>query len=199
MTVRRIEIWDLPGVVGLQKACFPPPFPDELLWQSAHLVRHLELFPLGQFVVEEDDRIVASASNTRIGDERYQAHCNWEKTVGGPFLESFDPAGSTLYGLDISVHPDFRGMGLGRALYEKRFDLVRRMGIERYATGCRLPDFGKWPGDLDSYLEAVSKGEATDRTLTPLLRYGLTLVRGLTDYMEDEESRNSAALLEWTP
>lgn len=190
---------DIPGAVGLQKACFPDPFPEDLLWSAEHLVRHIGVFPDGQFVAEREGVIVASASSTLISEVGYQAHGSWDSTVGGPFLKTFDPNGTTLYGLDISVHPGFRGKGLARELYDQRFDLVRRLGLVRYATGCRLPDFGRSGLDLDTYLGEVRAGVRTDRTLTPLLRMGLTLIGGANDYMEDEESSNCAALLEWLP
>jgi len=190
---------DIPGAVALQRACFPPPFPEEFLWTSDHLAKHLEIFPEGQFVAEIHRQIVASASATRISEERFQAHESWDATVGGPFLNTFDPTGTTLYGLDISVHPDHRGMGVGRKLYEARFELVRTLPLERYATACRVPDFHNYAGGLADYLNEVATGQRTDRTLTPLLRYGLTLVSSIENYMDDEESRNCAALLEWQP
>ena len=42
-------------------------------------------------------------------------------------------------------------------------------------------------------------GVRVDRVLTPLLRYNLTFIETHESYMEDEESGNAAALLEWTP
>ena len=38
-----------------------------------------------------------------------------------------------------------------------------------------------------------------NRTHRALLRYGLTFLGVIHDYMEDEESANAAALLEWKP
>src|SRR5690349_15865214 len=96
---------DIPEVVDLQRACVPDPFPEDLLWNSNHLKGHLWLFPAGQFVAKLDSAIIASASNTLISENRWQAHESWEETVGGPCLGTFDSSGSTLYGLDISVHP----------------------------------------------------------------------------------------------
>jgi GNAT superfamily N-acetyltransferase len=106
-----------------------------------------------------------------------------------------------LYGLDISVHPRHRGKGLARALYEARFHLVRSLGLARYATACRIPDYHLHSSVLspESYAELVEKGALIDRTLTPLLRLGLRLVGVCREHMEDWESRNAAALLEWTP
>jgi len=102
-----------------------------------------------------------------------------------------------LYGVDISVHPDYRGRGVGRALYAARFDLVRTLGLTRFGTACRIPDRCGQPAT--AYTTAVAMGVLQDRTLTPLLRYGLSLVGVIEGYMEDEESGNAAALLEWRP
>lgn len=192
------------GAVVLQRACFPAPFPEELLWNSGQLTRHLEVFPEGQFVAVTGDNVIASASSTRITEQNWLAHRSWDETVGGPFLETHDSSGSTVYGLDISVHPDFRGQGVGRLLYKRRFQLVSQLGVVRYGTACRLPDYLSYACshpeiDVNGYAELVVNGQAADRTLSPLLRYGLTYLEVIHDYMEDKESDNAAALLEWRP
>lgn len=202
-TVRRMTQADIVGAVALQRACFPAPFPEELLWSASHLAEHLRVFPEGQFVVDSEDRIVASASNAIVDENVWQAHLPWAETLGGPELSRHDPRGTTLYGVDVSVHPAFRRRGLARALYEARFALVRSAGLARYGTACRIPDFRAWSlahkPDLDGYLGAVASGDTEDRTLTPLLRLGLALVGGIRGYMDDEESLDCAALLEWMP
>ncbi|HSI73669.1 MAG TPA: GNAT family N-acetyltransferase [Fimbriimonas sp.] len=192
---------DVEPAAALQSLSFPPPFPADLLWQPSHLQRHLELFPEGQFVAEADGEIVASCSNTIISEALWQSHESWSATVGGPLLDKFDRQGTTLYGLDITVHPDFRRMGIGREFYSERFALVERLGLSRYGTACRLPDFRRYRTENanstpEIYARAVANGGATDRTLTPLLRYGLSLLGVIENYMEDEESCNAAALLE---
>ncbi len=194
-----MELRHLDGVVALQTLCFPPPFDADLLWKHEHLRRHLELFPDGQFVGVSDGQVVASCSNTLISEIDWHAHRSWDETVGGCFLENFDAEGSTVYGLDISVHPEFRRRGVAKALYQARFRLVET-GYSRYGTACRLPDFihNHFP-TAELYAWAVSRGEVEDRTLTPLLKMGLTMTDVLTNYMEDPESGNAAALLEWRP
>lgn len=194
---------DIDGVVALQRACFPPPFPEELLWNASHLKRHLQVFPEGQFVAV-DGQVVGSASACIISELNWREHRPWAQTVGGPFVESHDPAGSTLYGLDVSVHPLWRGQGVGRMLYHARFELVRSLDLQRYGTACRLPGYLAWSqtqegASVEEYVEGVVSGFVTDRTLTPLLRYGLKFLGVIHDYMEDEESADSAALLEWNP
>jgi len=204
ISVRLMRPEDVAAAVALQRAAFPPPFSEDLLWQASHLHRHLELFPEGQWIAWVGDQVAGSCSNTLISEERWNAHASWVETVGGPYLEGFDPDGTTLYGLDITVHPDFRRIGVGRAFYRERYGLVQRLGLTRYGTACRLPDFRAYeaanPGATpESYASAVASGEANDRTLTPLLRYGLAYRGIIEDYMEDYESADSAAMLEWRP
>lgn len=209
MEIRRLQRADVEGVVALQRACFPPPFPEELLWKREHIERHLDIFPEGQFVAVLEDQVIGSATALIISEENYKAHHDWQTTVGGHFLECHDPNGTTLYGVDISVHPDYRGIGVGRQLYEARLHLVRERQLRRYATACRIPDFSTWwdmhhrieevTDALNAYCREVVAGTANDRTLTPLLRYGLKFVAVIENHMEDEESANAAALLEWKP
>jgi GNAT superfamily N-acetyltransferase len=197
--IRALETSDFENVVALQSLAFEPPFDPDLLWKFEHLASHLAKFPNGQWVAEVDGVFAGSCSNSLISEDRWQAHADWDSTVGGPTLETFDEAGSTLYGLDISVHPNFRGNGVGRAFYQSRFELVRSLSLSRYGTACRIPDFQKSGLELKTYIRHVLQGERVDRTLTPLLRYGLTYIETLTEYMEDAESSNVAALLEWRP
>jgi GNAT superfamily N-acetyltransferase len=184
----------------LQPLCYPPPFNPSLLWQREHIERHLAVFPEGHFVATAEGRVVGSASNTIISEEAWRAHPPWKETVGGFMIETFDPKGTTLYGLDISVDPAFRGRGIARALYQARFDLVREKRLVRYGTTCRLPGFHtSGVGTPESYADEVVAGNRMDPTLTPLLKMNLTYLGVAMDHMDDPESGNSAAILEWRP
>lgn len=203
--IRQLEPRDVPGAVKLQRECFPHPFPEDQLWQSAHLLRHIEVFPEGQWIAEAEGQVVASCSNCVISEAAWLAHRSWTDTVGGPFIEDHEPLGTTLYGLDISIHPLWRRRGIMRALYERRFQLVRESnGLSRYGTAVRIPGLSEYlmqnrGASPEDYVRAVALGEAEDRTLTPMLRVGLQVRGVIRNYMEDQESQNAAALLEWRP
>lgn len=195
-SVSQMQNADIAGVVALQSLCFPPPFDPELLWKAEHLDHHLAVFPRGQFVARLPDKtVIASCSNTIIGEANWQSHSNWDETVGGYFLETLDPNGTTLFGLDISVHPEWRGQGIAKALYKSRFDLVQQLELTRYGTACRIPDWHLSDLQVAEYVSAVERGERVDRTLTPLLRLGLRLIQVLENHMHDPESGNAACVL----
>lgn len=190
-------------VVALQRLCFPAPFPDDLLWRPEHLASHLETFPDGQFVAIKDGQVVGSASSLRISEPAWTAQRDWEATTGGHFFRAHDHHGETLYGADVSVHPALRRQGVGRALYETRYALVRNLGLARYGTACRIPGYRAWAdahgGSPIEYVARVERRDTVDSTLTPLLRYGLAVVGVKLDYMDDEESGDAACVLAWTP
>lgn len=188
------------AAVSLQAACFPHPFDPDLLWKADHLEAHIARFPEGQFAAVIGTQLVGTASSLIVTEETWGSHMDWQHTVGGHYLVNHTADGSTLYGVDISVDPAFRGRGVARQLYQARFDLVRSRNLTRFGTAVRMPDFAEsgYPSPLE-YANIVSAGMKMDRTLTPMLRMGLRLVGVIENYMEDAESGNAAALLEWTP
>ena len=188
------------GVVTLQRLAFPPPFDQDILWQRDHLQKHHEIFSPGQWVALIDDTVVGSCSNTIISSALLDKHGTWDETVGGVLLATFDPKGDVLFGVDISVHPEFRRQGIGRMFYDQRKGLVKKLGLVKFATTCRIPDFAASGCETPAeYGRKVVAGETSDRTLTPLLRYGLTMTAVLEDHIDDPESGNASAALEWQP
>ena len=198
MTLRAMTADDVPGVVALQPDAFPPPFNPDYHWRPEHIATHVATFPEGQFVVEDAGRIVGACENERL---RYEAidWTDWMSVTGGPRIGGHIPDGDAIFGLDIAVALSHRRRGVGRMLYEARFDFVRRHGLRAYVTGCRLPDLAASGTEPEAYAREVVAGIRTDRTLTPLLRMGMTFVALLPGFMDDPESRNYAARLEWTP
>jgi len=190
----------IPGVVSLQRECFPEPFPIDSLWQATHIENHLQLFPEGQFVVTLNSEVIASCTNMLISLPDWQKHEPWEDATGGLALPNHNPAGTVLYGIDISVHPSHRNQGLAKILYNARFDLVKSLKLTKYGTVCRIPDFHLSKIlTITEYVNQVLNQSKTDRTLTPLLRMGLTYTGIIENYMHDEESGNAGVILEWTP
>ncbi|MES1228415.1 MAG: GNAT family N-acetyltransferase [Armatimonadota bacterium] len=197
-----MNIDDVPGVVALQRACFPEPFPEDSLFKPAHVSMHVSIFPSGQFVASlEDGTIVASSTTMLMTSERWVRHLPFGEATGGLALTRHEGGGDVLCGIDISVHPAYRGQGLAGQLYQARFNLVKDKGLRLYGTVCRMPDFASEPHGLTphGYAQQVADGWRKDRTLTPLLRIGLAYRGVITSYMEDSESGHAGAILEWIP
>ncbi len=197
LIIRETTHDDIQGVVALQRACFPEPFPEDLLWTNVHISSHIDQFPAGQFLAEINNSIVASCTNMLVSAQVWQAHHDWQTTSGGLSLPNHDPQGEVMYGIDISVHPNFRGQGIARLLYTKRLQYCRDHNVQ-YGTVCRLPGFFQSSFDDPlQYAIAVGEERETDPTLTPLLKLGGIFQGIIPNYMEDQESGNAGAILKW--
>jgi GNAT superfamily N-acetyltransferase len=123
----------------------------------------------------------------------------WEEITDNGYIRNHNPNGNTLYVVDICVRPSYRKLGLGKWLMFSMYDVVVHKGLERLLGGGRMPGFHKKANKMtaEQYLEAVVKGELKDPVITFLLRCGRTPVKVVANYLEDEESCNYAALMEW--
>lgn len=193
----------------LQRDCFPTLGEDELM-TAEHFLSHWRVFPEGDFVAlaaEAPDgaplpepRVVGLGSGFFTDfDFRDPGHTFQEIIVEG-YYTNHDPAGDWYYGGDISVHPDYRGHGIGGMLYDARKDLVRRHGKRGIVAGGVLPGYAEHKKSLsvDAYVERVRAGELFDPTLSFQLKHGFEVRGLLEDYLEDSASDNWATLIVWT-
>ncbi|MFL6561871.1 MAG: GNAT family N-acetyltransferase, partial [Bacillus sp. (in: firmicutes)] len=106
---------------------------------------------------------------------------------------------NTLYIVDISVRPKYRKLGLGKLMMQSMYHVVIEKELYRLLGGGRMPGYHKkadimTPGQ---YLDATIKGEVQDPVITFLLHCGRVPIGIIENYLEDEESCNYAALMEW--
>ena len=71
----------------------------------------------------------------------YKEH-TWKEACGDSFFKNHDPKGDTLYGADVSAHPDHRRLGIATKMYNARKDLARKLNLKRIIAGGRLSNYG---------------------------------------------------------
>lgn len=198
ITLDELKTEDAADLERLQEVCYPTIDRVHLLRRS-HFEHHARLFPQGTIVAREDGRIVGLSSGFLLTfDFAAPQHTFDDITAGGSFARH-DPAGLHYYGADVSVHPSSRGRGIGRALYDARKQLVRRLKRRGIVAGGLLPGFARYRHDMNvaAYVEAVVAGTVYDPTLTFQLRNGYRVRGILEDYLSDSASGNYAALIYW--
>ncbi|AOM81504.1 GNAT family N-acetyltransferase [Salisediminibacterium beveridgei] len=196
--VRNYTMSDFDDLLMIQKESFPPPFPEELWWNKAHIQAHTETFPDGGLIAWIGDEPAGSA--TSLITTLHGTDHTWEEVADNGYIRnSHDPNGDTLYGIDVCVRPKYRGFGVAKALYDERKKMVERLGLKRYVAGCRIPDFQHAPKDMAAkdYVAEVQSGLRKDRVLTFMLKQGLTVKQIIPEYLDDDESRNYGVIVEW--
>jgi GNAT superfamily N-acetyltransferase len=186
-------------LAAIQQACFPTLAEHERI-TAAHYRRHIDIFPEGQFAVltEKGDVVACSTDfRTSIDLEHYQHR--YIDVVADNWLTNHDPRGDWLYGADIGVTPEYRGLGLSRLLYQARHDLVRRLNLKGHVAGGMLFGYGAVKRDVpvERYVEDVVQGRRFDPTLSVQLKRGFKVHGIIHDYLDDPGCDNKAAFIVW--
>lgn len=196
LRVRPLRMDDFDQLVAMQEVCFPGMKP----WLREQLESQLDLFPEGQICVEIDGRIVASASSLILEFEEYSEWHNFAAVSDNGTIRNHDAEGDTLYGIEMMVHPEFRGYRLSRRLYNERKALAREKNLKRIIIGGRIPGYGRYADEMSAreYVEEVMHKGIYDPVLTAQIANGFVLRQLIPDYMpSDEASRGFATYLEW--
>lgn len=190
---------DIPKIVELQKIAFPAMAAEGVYWKPEQLKVHLQVFPQGQFVAEYNGKIVGSCSSLIVQlKSEYEEH-TWKEACGDSFFKNHDPNGDTLYGADISSHPDHRRLGVATKLYDARKALAIKLNLRRIIAGARLLNYCENAEELSplEYVHKVKRHEIKEPVLSFQLRNGFKFIKILPNYMKDPRSWNNATFIEW--
>ena len=196
--VRNRQPEDIPAIRALMARAYPHPHGPDAVWSEATLLAHLRVFPEGQLVaITPEGSIVGSASSLRIASERALAPHTWSEITGRGQLTTHDSTGEALYGVNIVVDPVCHGLGYGRLLYNARIRLARELGCKLIVAGARIPGYHKLADrmTLEDYVNAVTRSEIFDPTLSKQLKVGFQVQGVLRDYAPDPETLGHAALI----
>ena len=196
VVVRLLRMDDYEALVDMHRACFPGLKP----WEREQIASQIATFPDGQIGVEIEGRLAASSSSLIIEYDPAIAWHNWKEVSNDGYIRNHDPRGDTLYGIEMMVHPDFRGMKLSRRLYDARKELCRSRNLARSIIGGRIPGYGEHAHKMSAreYVERVMIKEFYDPVLTAQLANGFVLKGLIPNYVpSDTSSAGYATHLEW--
>ena len=197
--IREMQKEDIPKIVELQKISFPSMAAEGVYWKPHQLQSHLEVFPQGQFVAEYKGKIVGSCSSLIIQlNPEYKDH-TWKEACGDSFFKNHNPKGDSLYGADVSTHPDYRRLGIATKLYHARKELARKLNLRRIIAGGRIANYCDFAKKMnpEEYVKHVRRGEVKEPVLSFQLKNGFKFIKILPNYMKDPRSLNYATFIEW--
>jgi predicted amidohydrolase/GNAT superfamily N-acetyltransferase len=169
-------------------------------WEEHHLRTLLKKFPAGQVVIKINDKIAGCALSIVVDSIKFEQNHSYKDITGDFTFDTHDNDGDTLYGIDIFVKPEFRGLRLGRRLYDYRKELCEKLNLKGILFGGRIPNYHKYDQDMSpkEYIDKVKLREIHDPVLNFQLSNDFHPVRVLTGYLEgDANSKEFAVLLEW--
>ena len=179
---------------ALQRKVFPKLSENEILTEK-HYLKHLEIFPEGQFVMLDGERVIGMSTTMRYHFST-QPHTFLEVS-GNLWLTHHEPAGEWLYGLDVGIDPDYRRQGLAREIYRARQETARRLGLKGQITVGMMNGYGTVSHLMtpEEYFEKLRDGDITDPTVTVQQRLGFVIVNLMKNYLDDPTCGNCGVLM----
>jgi len=199
INIRNTVHEDIPKIVKLQEVSFPQMAIEGMIWKPHHLESHLKVFSQGQFVAEYDGQIVGSVSSLIVKlDPAYKEH-TWAEVCGGPEFKNHNATGDSLYGADVSTHPDYRRLGIATLLYDARKDLCISLNLRRIIAGGRLFNYCEFVEKMspDEYVQQVIEEKIDEPVLGFQLKNGFKFIKVLQNYLKDSRSVDYATFIEW--
>lgn len=169
-------------------------------WEEHHIQILLNIFPEGQISVKVDGHIAGCALSIIIDHEKFEEQHTYKEITGNYTFSTHTEHGDTLYGIDVFVKPEFRGLRLGRRLYEYRKEHCEKLNLKGIVFGGRIPNYHKYSDKMSpkEYIEKVKTTEIHDPVLNFQLSNDFYPVKVLTGYLEgDKFSQEYAVLLKW--
>ncbi len=169
-------------------------------WPEHTIFKLIDDLPEGQICVVDHDRIIGVALSVQVDYQQFSNPHTYDDLISKRETILNNPNGDALYGLDVLIHPDYRGYRLGRRLYEARKELCRQHNLRAILAGGRIPNYHEHADEMSpaEYFEAVKNKRIYDPILTFQLSNDFQVTRLLKQYLpEDEKSQGYATLLEW--
>jgi len=169
-------------------------------WEEHQINALLNKFPEGQVIIKINGQIAGCALSIIVDYEKYDANHTYKDITANYTFDSHTSDGDVLYGIDVFIKPEFRGLRLGRRLYDYRKELCEKLNLRGIAFGGRIPNYHKYAEKLTAkeYIQKVSRKEINDPVLNFQISNDFHPARILKGYLEgDSASGEFAVLLEW--
>ena len=173
---------------------------SDVFWTREQIEKLLTIFPEGQVVTVVDNKIVGCALSIIVDYDRVKNDHTYADVTGNETFNTHNPKGNILYGIEVFVHPEYRGLRLARRMYEYRKELCESLNLKAIMFGGRIPNYHKYADQMrpKEYIDKVRKKEIFDPVLTFQLSNDFHVRKVMTNYLpNDEESKHYATLLQW--
>lgn len=173
--------------------------PDSI-WKEAQIKILIDNFQEGQVVIKINGQIAGCALSIIVDYDTFDENHTYKDITGNYTFSTHSSEGTVLYGIDVFIKPEFRGLRLGRRLYDYRKELCERLNLRGVAFGGRIPNYHKYSDDLTpkQYIDKVRRKEIHDPVLNFQISNDFRPTRILKNYLEgDTSSGEYAVLLEW--
>lgn len=175
------------------------PLPDAS-WKIEEIKKLIKIFPEGQVVLKVNGQLAGCALSIIVNEKLVETNHTYLEVTDNYRFGTHNKDGHILYGIDVFIKPEFRGLRLGRRMYDFRKDLCEDLNLKAIAFGGRIPNYHLYANELSpkDYIKKVQTKEINDPVLNFQLSNDFRPVRIMTNYLTgDKSSKDYAVLLQW--
>ncbi len=169
-------------------------------WKESHIKSLISKFPDGQVVIKVNGQLAGCALSIIVDYDKFDDHHTYKEITGNYTFDTHNKNGNVLYGIDVFIKSEYRGLRLGRRLYDYRKELCEKLNLRGIAFGGRIPNYHKFSETISpkEYIEKVKRKEIHDPVLNFQISNDFHPSKVLKGYLEGDEASNEfAVLLEW--
>ncbi|MBE0497604.1 MAG: bifunctional GNAT family N-acetyltransferase/carbon-nitrogen hydrolase family protein [Campylobacterales bacterium] len=169
-------------------------------WSEKEISILIDKFPKGQVSIKIDGEFAGFALSMIVDYAKFEDSHTYKEITGNYTFSTLNPLGDILYGVDVFVSKKYRGLRIGRRLYDYRKELCEELNLKGIVFGGRLPNYHKYADEISpkEYIMRVKAKEIHDPVLNFQLSNDFHVKRVIKNYLEgDTESCEYAALLAW--
>jgi len=173
---------------------------QNIYWEESQIQSLITKFPEGQIVLKINGQLAGCALSIIVDYDTFDDHHTYKEITGNYTFNTHNTKGDVLYGIDVFIKPEYRGLRLGRRLYDYRKELCEQLNLRGIAFGGRIPNYHKFATEISpkEYIEKVKRKEIYDPVLNFQISNDFHPSKVMKGYLQgDKESNEYAVLLEW--
>ena len=136
-------------------------------WKEEPINALINKIEEGQVVLKVNGLLAGCALSIIVDYSHFEGHHTYKELTGNYTFSTHSSQGDVLYGIDVFIKPEFRGLRLGRRLYDYRKELCERLNLKGIAFGGRIPNYHSYAEQMSpkEYIEKVKRKEINDPVL----------------------------------
>ena len=176
------------------------PSMPENYWKESQIKKLLNKFPEGQAVIKINGELAGCTLSIIVNFNDFDNNHTYKEATGNYTFSTHTDEGDVLYGIEVFVKPEFRGLRLGRRLYDYRKELCEKLNLKGIVFGGRIPNYHKYASEFTpkQYIDKVKQMEIHDPVLNFQMSNDFRPIRILKNYLEgDKLSGEFGVLMRW--
>lgn len=172
---------------------------DEM-WSEEKIEKLIKLFPEGQVAILVNGEVAGCALSIIVDYRKYDGRHTYNIITDNENFGTHTSNGDMLYGIEVFIQKAYRGLRLGRRLYDYRKELCEQLNLKGIVFGRRIPNYHRYSLEYtpQEYVSKVRRKEIHDTVFDFQMANDFHPVKIVKDYLKgDEASGSYGVIMEW--